>query len=247
VLSQPLSTKRPPTIKFDSRDVVHSYKRPGTGDDTATHEHRQTRGLTLHDNYPPLSSLWGNDKEQPNLFSTSPTKSRQSTFPELIPKIPSPHESQMLHIPPSIANEHTIQSAPAAIRQTQSDPMPTTTSKGSLLLDSTSANETLLSFPSVTDSAPSEWGAVNADDNKDGKVVKKGRKSKEPVTAPKIPLKSPKRYPRGIPDDDDEESERLFRTGTISSEGHYDSNASSSPPDDVTGIRLVKINERDYF
>jgi magnesium transporter len=242
VLSQPFSTKRPPTIKFDSQDVVHSYKRPGSGDDVSTHEHRQTRGSTLHDVYPPLSTLVGNDRE-PNLLSASPTMLRQSTFPQIIPKIPPPHESQMLHIPPSIANEHTVQSAPAAIRQTRSEdpPMPTT-SKGGLLFDSTSGKGTLMSFPSVTDSAPSEWGV---DVDKDGKVVRKG-KSRELPTAPKIPLKSPKKYPRGSADDDDEESETLFRDDTISSEGHYDSNASTSPPD-VTGIRLVMINEREYF
>ena len=240
-ISQPFSTKRPPTIKFDSRDVVHSYQRPGSGDHTSTHEHRQTRGSTLHDAYPPISTLEGNDN---NLFSASPTMLRQSTFPQVIPKIPPPHESQMLHIPPSIANEHTVQSAPAAIRHTLSDapPIPTT-SKGGLLFDSTSGKETLLSFPSVTDSAPSEWGAVDVD--KDGKIVKKG-KSREPITSPKVPLKSPKRYPRRPGDDDDEESETLFRNETISSEGHYDSNASTSPPD-VTGIRLVMINEREYF
>lgn len=242
VLSQQFSTKRPPTIKFDSQDVVHSYKRPGTGDDLSTHEHRQTRGSTLHDVYPPLSSLEGND-QAPNLLSASPTMLRQSTFPQIIPKIPPPHESQMLNIPPSISNEHTVQSAPAAIRQTRSEgsPMPTASKEG-LLFDSTSGKGTLMSFPSVTDSAPSEWGAVDVD--KDGKVMKKG-KSRD-SNNPKIPLKSPKRYPKGSADDDDEESETLFRDETISSEGHYDSNASTSPPD-VTGIRLVRINEREYF
>lgn len=236
--SEQFTTKRPSTIKFDGRDVVHSYKRPGTGDNTSTHEHRQTRGSTLHDAYPPLSTLEGNDKE-PNLFPASPTMLRQTTFPQEIPKIPLPLESQMLHIPPSIANEHTVQSAPAAIRHSHSDSL-----MGGLLYDSNSAKETLLSFPSVTDSAPSEWGAVDVD--KEGKGVKK-RKSRDPVTAPKIQVKSPKRYPRGSAEDDDEESETLFRKETItSSEGHYDNNTPTSPPD-VTGIRLVKINEREYF
>jgi hypothetical protein len=95
-----------------------------------------------------------------------------------------------------------------------------------------------LSFPSVTDSAPSEWGRVDVEKEDGG-----GKKGKSKELAPNIPLKSPKRYPRGSADDDDEESETLFRNETISSE---DSHASSSPPD-VTGIRLVKINEREYF
>jgi len=116
------SNKRP-TIKFDDQDVVHKYKRPGTGDDTATHEHRQTRGLSLHDVYPP---------GRPN--------------------------------------------------------------------------------------------------------------------APPMP-KSPKRYPRGSADDDEEESETLFRNETLSSEGHGgdSSNNISTTPPDITGIRLVMINEREYF
>lgn len=241
VVSQPLSTKRP-TIKFDSKDLVHSYKRPGTGDDTATHEHRQTRGSTLHDVYPPLSIIEGNDKE-PGLLSTSPTMLRQSTAPQVIPRIPPPHGSQMLNIPPSIANEHTVQSAPAAIRHTRSDAPTPTTSRGDLLFDSTSGKETLMSFPSVTDSAPSEWGAVDV--GKEGKDVKK-EKSRESVKTPKIPLKSSKRYPRGSADDDEEESENLFKETTSSSEGHDDNNTSTTPPD-VSGIRLVMINQREYF
>ena len=236
VVSQPFSTKRP-TIKFDSQDVVHSYKRPGTGDDTATHEHRQTRGSTLHDVYPPLSIIEGNNTE-PNMFSTIPML-RQSTAPQSIPKIPPPQASQMLHIPPSIANEHTVQSAPAAIRHSRlDDPLPTT-SKGDLLFESTSGKGTLLSFPSVTDSAPSEWGTVDVE--KKGKDVK--GKSRE---VPKVPVKSSKRYPRSSADDDEEESTTLFRKEeTMSSEGHDD--ISSSTPPDVTGIRLVMINDREYF
>ena len=237
VVSQPFSTRRP-TIKFDSQDVVHSYKRPGTGDDTATHEHRQTRGSTLHDVYPPLSIIEGNNVE-PNMYSTIPSMLRQSTAPQPIPKIPPPQESQMLHIPPSIANEHTVHSAPAAIRHSRSDVPSPTPSKGDLLFDSTSGKGTLLSFPSVTDSAPSEWGTVDVE--KKGKDVK--GKSRE---VPKIPVKSPKRYPRSSADDDEEESTTLFRKEeTTSSEGHDDIN-SSSPPD-VTGIRLVMINDREYF
>ena len=238
--SQPSSTKRP-TIKFDGRDVVHSYNRPGTGDFTATHEHRQPRGSTLHDVYPPLSVIERNDKE-PNLFSTSPTMLRSSTAPQLIPKIPPPHASQTLNIPPSIANEHTVQSAPAAIRHTLSDgPMPTTSTR-ELLFDSTSGKDTMKTFPSVTDSAPSEWGAVGNDEERQDV---KG-KSRESARAPKAPGKSAKRYPRISPDDDDVESLTLFRKETISSEGPDDNNFSTSPPD-FSGIRLVKINEREYF
>ena len=230
VVSQAFSTKRP-TIKFDSQDLVHSYKRPGTGDNTAArHEHRQAHGSTLHDVYPPISILQGDDKD-PILFSTSPTMLRHSTAPQIIPRIPPPHGSQTLNIPPSIANEHTVHSAPAAIHH--STPAPTT-SKGDLF-DSTSGKETLLSFPSITDSAPSEWEAVGVD---------KGR-LREPVKTPRRTAKSPKRYPGGSPGDDDEESVTLFRQETITSEGHDDD--SSTTPTDISGIRLVSINQRGYF
>ena len=240
VISQPFSNKRP-TIKFDSQDVVHSYKRPGTGDNTATHEHRQTRGSTVHDVYPPLYIPGGYDKE--SFVSTSPiTMLRQQTDPQVIPRIPPPQASQTLHIRPSIANEHTVHSAPAAIHHAISEPPAPTTSKGDLLFDSTSGKGTLLSFPSVTDSAPSEWGAVDVD--KEGKKEKS--REREPVKAPRTPLRSPKRYPRGSADDDEEETETLFRKETITSTEGHDDNTSTSPPD-VSGIRLVMINEREYF
>jgi len=230
VISQPFSAKRP-TVKFGSQDVVHSYQRPGTGDNTATHEHRRAHGSTLHDNYPPSSFVQGNDIEPTTLFPTSPIMSRQSTFPQVIPRIPPPQANQVLNIPPSLAIEHTVKSAPAAIGRA-----PTTTKGG--LFDSISGKETLLSFPSVTDSAPSEWGAVDVDkEDKESQNVKKEK--------PKIPMKSPKRYPRGLADDDKEESMTLFRKEMMSAEGHDDS--SSTTPTDISGIRLVSINQRDYF
>jgi len=39
-IGSPRPSARKQTIKFDSQDVVHSYHIPGTGDDSATHEHR---------------------------------------------------------------------------------------------------------------------------------------------------------------------------------------------------------------
>jgi magnesium transporter len=224
VISQPFSNKRP-TIKFDSQDVVHSYQRPGTGDNTATHEHRQAQGPS-HNAYPPLS-----DKE--NVFVTSPTMTRNATTPQIIPRIPLPHSGQLVNVPPSIANEHTVQSAPAEIQGRYSPPDSAFITKDPF--DSTSGKETLLSFPSVTDSAPSEWGPVDVEkdvekDRVTGNVkenVKKG-KSRERT-------KSPKRYPRGSVVDDEEESRTLFGKDTISEEG--DDNGSVTPP--LPGIRLV--------
>lgn len=39
-LGSPRPSTRKQTIKFDNQDVVHSYHIPGSGDDSATHEHR---------------------------------------------------------------------------------------------------------------------------------------------------------------------------------------------------------------
>ena len=237
VVSQ--SNKRPTIIKFDSQDVVHSYKRPGTGDNTATHEHRQAQGST------PLTTE--NDGEA-DLFTTSPTMSRTITAPPVIPRIPPPQTGQLLNIPPLIANEHTVQSAPAVIQGHFSHSDIPTPTQGDLF-DSTSGRETLLSFPSVTDSAPSEWEAANVGKEAANVGREAANVGREPHHMRKEKsrerLKSPKRYPRGSADDDEEESEILFRKGTISSEG--DDNTSTTPPPDVSGVRLVSVNQRQYF
>ncbi|KAH6901185.1 DUF803 domain membrane protein [Coprinopsis sp. MPI-PUGE-AT-0042] len=48
--------ERRPTIKFDNRDLVHSYNRPGTGENKATHEHKPAHGTPTPNptGYPPL-------------------------------------------------------------------------------------------------------------------------------------------------------------------------------------------------
>lgn len=226
VASQP--NKRP-TIKFDSQDVVHSYKRPGTGDNTATHEHRQAQ--TSRDGYPPI--MPGNDKE-----IASPTMLRSATEP-LVPKIPPPQAGQLVNIPPLVANEHRVQSAPATIQTRFARQKPPVPARADMkdLFDSNSGKETLLSFPSVTDSAPSEWEL--ADVEKESREHTKKDKSKERV-------KSPKRYPGGSADDDEEESRILFGRGVVSSE--EDENRSTTPSPVVPGIRLVSTTPRDgYF
>jgi hypothetical protein len=44
---------RRPTIKFDSEAMVHSYRRPGSGDDFALHERRKVDGTDTGMPYPP--------------------------------------------------------------------------------------------------------------------------------------------------------------------------------------------------
>jgi hypothetical protein len=50
-LSPGAQQDRRPTIKFDNKEVVHQYRTPGMGDDTATHEHRDAP----HAGYPPAA------------------------------------------------------------------------------------------------------------------------------------------------------------------------------------------------
>ena len=233
VLSLPTSTKRP-TIKFDSQDVVHSYKRPGTGDNTATHEHRLAQGSTMHDGYPPLPALPRTEKAT-DLVDTSPIMTRNVT---VIPKLPPPHAEQLVNVPPLIANEHTVHSAPPTTSRAHFSrivaPTPTRADVKDIF-DSNSGRETLLSFPSVTDSAPSEWGTD---------AERESHHMKDKKEKPRERVRSPKRYPGGSAADDAEESEILVRKGTISSDNH---NRSPTPSPDVTGIRLVTTNQREYF
>ncbi|KII92725.1 hypothetical protein PLICRDRAFT_37525 [Plicaturopsis crispa FD-325 SS-3] len=49
----PGSRERRPTIKFGSQEVVHQYHRPGTGDNSATHEHRDVHHIPESNPYPP--------------------------------------------------------------------------------------------------------------------------------------------------------------------------------------------------
>jgi len=227
-IQESVISNKGPTIKFDSQDVVHSYQRPGTGDNIATHEHRQAQGSTPQTTYPPLS---GRNNNESNELLTSPTLSRSATDPQ-VPKIPPPRQGQLVNVPPFLSNEHTVHSAPAVVqgRYTLLDTAAPTTLK-----DSISERETLLSFPSVTESAPSEWGATDVQ-KKDN--VKKGKLKERAI--------SPRRYPGGSADDDEEEQVTLFRKETTSSEADH-RRESVTPPLDVFGsVRLVS-NQREYF
>jgi len=229
-IQESVISNKGPTIKFDSQDVVHSYQRPGTGDNIATHEHRQAQGSAPHTTYPPLSARNNNES---NELVTSPALSRSATDPQ-VPKIPPPQQGQLVNIPPFLSNEHTVHSAPAVIqgRYTLLDTATPTTLK-----DSISEREALLSVPSFTESAPTEWGATDVEKKVN---VRKGKLKERAI--------SPRRYPGGSADDDEEEQVTLFRKETTSSEGYHGrSRESVTPPPDVFGsVRLVS-NQREYF
>jgi hypothetical protein len=111
-------------------------------------------------------------------------------------------------------------------RYTPLDAAEPTTSK-----DSISGKETLLSFDSVTDSAPSDWGTP-------------GEAKQENARKGKLRAK---RYPGGSGDDNEEEQVTLFSKDTISSdEDHRRESVSSSPVDVFGSVRLVS-NQREYL
>ncbi|KAG6818806.1 hypothetical protein H0H93_001475 [Arthromyces matolae] len=211
----PLAGKRP-TIKFDSQDLVHQYDRPGTGDAHVT-EHRKAIGTPTTTGYPPLPSIpyTGTEGLPPPPASTSDLLGREedlSVFDErrsssiaasagssmkgTSSTSSSPgktgsavRQTQTVTLPMSrFAHEHEVKSAPPTMNQ--AGLLPRKDSRDLFSEDHSPSAGTLLSFPSVTDSARSEdWDARRSSTPKGSE---RGRSSK--------------RYPKGAGDDDREES-----------------------------------------
>ncbi|KAF9523471.1 magnesium transporter NIPA-domain-containing protein [Crepidotus variabilis] len=274
-----LVNKRP-TIKFDEQDLVHSYSRPGAGDNKAHHEHRLAHGLS-NDGYPPLPPLPQRDTvvsmaatdgnllemESPELAKKIPSAIRgDSDAPAPQLKLTSPGD-QTLILPPLLGSESESHSAPPTIysrfAKSGGQMSPTTqqkslrnffdksnTSSGTSTPRASGMTErgTLLSFPSVTDSAPSEWG----DDDASTKAKSKSRESLGVVTKDKEKERSrersrprtPKKYP-GAVEDDKEETESLWHKNSLSlstEEGSGESGESAGPPPEAGSIRLVQTS-----
>ncbi|KAJ7587164.1 magnesium transporter NIPA-domain-containing protein [Mycena floridula] len=212
-----------PTIKFTNEDVVHSYHPTGVAkgerdDKGAIHEHRLALGqpgLVMHgggssQGYPPFppaprttaqstpdrpttSDLLGFSKESP----ISPEDTVRPGFPL----------QQTVSMPSSFMREHEVQSAPPTMNPRFAKPG--RMDARNLFTDSPSG-ATLLSFPSVTDSA---W---DGDSMAESTTKERGRTTKK--------------YPKGADDDDDrEESASLWQR----------SGGESPPEGGVGGIRLV--------
>ncbi|KAF8196583.1 magnesium transporter NIPA-domain-containing protein [Pholiota molesta] len=254
VHSEQLVNKRP-TIKFDSQELVHQYSRPGQPQSPATHEHRQAvhGSMLLHSGYPPLpplpeprSSVASDGNligiEPPPPISGLPPPSGAGALTPVAASTP-----QVATIPLAISKEHVVHSAPPAMYQRVGPAAPTRMDSREVF-DRT----TLLSFPSVTDSSPSEWNdeeldrmqlyakgglgsvasstaSLTAPPAKTTTKAEQREKSKE-----REKTRTPKRYPKGLGEDDEEESERLWRKGTGSVESDTD-----LPPDSMGSIRLV--------
>ena len=241
-----LVNKRP-TIKFGEQDLVHSYSRPGTGDNSARHEHRQAHGLSSggYPPLPPLPPLPSTDSSQEGnlLHMESPDMKRSSSKPSGLSGSDDWTESQTLIIPPLFDTESEVHSAPPTIYTRATRTARPTSSRKDLqgMFDSPSASSlppmdrtTLLSFPSVTDSAPSEWSGegLKAKSTKESlrhELRDGGRDKSRDRSRPR----SPKKYPRS--DDDQEERESLWRKRSSVED---DSDAAPSP--EVGSVRLVQ-------
>ncbi|KAF9010815.1 magnesium transporter NIPA-domain-containing protein [Cyathus striatus] len=210
-----------PTVKFGSQDLVHQYGRPGTGDDRAFHDRRPTMGSPRSTGgeagYPPLPTI-----------GTRTTIGREGAA--------TAGGGNELAIPRNIASEHEVHSAPAAFARPTKLPVHKDSRE---LFDSASftARGTLLSFPSVTDSARSS-GMISDDAEKDKAMEREKEKARERERG-----RSAKRYPRGDNEDDREESMSLWQQG----EGERESSDERSSTDEGTAqLYLVDTIATNY-
>ncbi|TFK44104.1 magnesium transporter NIPA-domain-containing protein [Crucibulum laeve] len=222
-----------PTIKFDSQDVIHQYNRPGTGNNESTHEHRPTLGSPrpsgVEGGYPPLP---------PPGSPSMATRTTIATDANLLDiddssSTPSTTGNNSRVIPSRVIGEHEVHSAPPTIyaRFARAPQLPARKDSREVFEDSpTTARGTLLSFPSVTDSAMSQ-GWDEEEGHRDSIVEREKEKAREKERG-----RSAKRYPKGDGEDDREESVSLWRKdGTEESDADDD----ALPPDVNGGIRLV--------
>ncbi|KAF4621214.1 hypothetical protein D9613_000094 [Agrocybe pediades] len=183
------------------------------------------------------------------------------------PLLPAADEDVTLELPPLLKKEHIVQSAPPNMyRAFARSPPPnsstsrkdsrdlfstTTTSDDTLRPPNANANSstrgTLLSFPSVTDSAPSQWDddEIEEDERQQkrnsrlspnppghGKKKDKSRSREREREKPR----TPKKYPKGLEEDDLEESESLWHRATSSLESSEEAMLGGG------SIRLVPSN-----
>ncbi|KAG6896882.1 hypothetical protein C0992_005507 [Termitomyces sp. T32_za158] len=257
VHGSPVPGKRQ-TIKFDSQDVVHQYDRPGTGDAHVT-EHRRAVGSPIPAGYPPLPSLpysrteglpppsnsatglLGNNEELEAIEEQSSVRASAGGSTKLGSPFGSPRNSsstvgQIVTLPASrFTHDSEVQSAPPVMSPQAGFPGPRK-DHGPLALDTqnvfvhqSSSTGTLLSFPSVTDSARSEpW-------DEDASTGSKRAGHRE---------KPNKRYPRGAGDDDQEESVSLWHKRGRGDDGDGGPSPPTSTESALGTIRLVTSASR---
>jgi drug/metabolite transporter (DMT)-like permease len=248
----PTSPRPKTTIKFGSQDVVHQYNPPGTGDNRATHEHRAANNSSPGPRSPAFP---------PTAHSQS--GSQQPIQEPQIPKLPPPEppaEGFLLQLDGAvqglggvpnfgeetkrllgISSEQSIRSAPPSFspRFQQAMLAPGLVQrKGGASQGDSPGGATLKTFPSVTDSGLSEprWDEEELERQKElAKARERGRSLG-------------KRYPRASAEDDEEESESLWRRQSAEAaraeEGseemaEAEQDVDASLPGPALGIRLV--------
>ncbi|KAK0462546.1 magnesium transporter NIPA-domain-containing protein [Desarmillaria tabescens] len=171
-------TNKRPTIKFGSQDLVHQYHPTGNGqrdDQAATHEHRLALGIPgivmpgggSGSGYPPAvrtQPLETTIDSKPDLFAESPTSYVNSNS----------MREQSVPVPPGYIHEHTVHSAPPSMNPRLARSGQQRVDSRDIFGDNNSpSTATLLSFPSVTDSARS-WDGDEVDE-----TGTRGRSSKK--------------------------------------------------------------------
>lgn len=182
----PSAIGKRPTIKFDSQDVVHQYSRPGTGDNSVIHQHREAPHSPLGNIYPPSPQPLGI-----NTDSTSAAAAASNA------DLYSDDDNDGLTLPllSRISSEHAAHSAPPLINQR----LPKRIDARDIFHSSSRAPTQLPTFPSPVDSTLS----VGAAQSSRGNSSSSGKTDRG---------RSPRRnYPRGDKEDDRDESVGLWQ------------------------------------
>ncbi|KAF8629284.1 hypothetical protein AX15_003531 [Amanita polypyramis BW_CC] len=250
--SPPPQAAKRPTIKFDSQDVVHQYNRPGTGDNRSTHEHRAAHGspAAFQVAFPPpeaqqgtrLSPMQEVSSEGELVRIDSPEQKNEQTE---LAELAEVAKQTLLHLP-EISGGLQVQSAPPTFNSRFMPLVPGSPQRKDSRerLSNVPSTTTLMTFPSVTDSARSSgW------DEEEVERQKELARAKDRVRS----LGHGKRYPRASVEDDAEESISLWhrRSGDAADVGLQEDNEedeqgqdAESPLSPLTGppggIRLVQ-------
>ncbi|KAJ7502555.1 magnesium transporter NIPA-domain-containing protein [Mycena galericulata] len=235
------------TIKFDAQDVVHQYHPTGPGtprrDEAAIHIHRpalESPGLTPHEPLSPEDGYPPRVRADTEPMSGIKSESRDGLLIGDLDDAPPPNSlrQQTISLPDAFANEHAVRSAPPTLAPRLPGPPRRTDSRDIFgegggqgppqQVRGSPQSGTLLSFPSVTDSARSE----NWED---------GAHPMRPAHPERG--RSAKKYPRGAGDDDREESVSLWQRGAGGRDSPEEPPSAADSAESaaaVGGIRLVQ-------
>ena len=251
-----VSTNRTPSplgkraaIKFDTQDVVYKYDVPGSGEKHTT-ERRVAVGSPSA-GYPPLPSV------HPPLTEGLPRSSSHRSM-DLLGITEEPESANnsghSLEIAPGRVKREEVQSAPPTIQHQRFGALMSGPPFGS------TSTTSLLSFPSVTDSGPSEnwddpeaharrqreWEEIERRKTMDlekGQEVREVREKGRDKSRERGRSRTGKRYPGASEDDDREESISLWDRSRLDDEESAESPHNPSPG----GIRLVQPKRPDMF